>query len=199
MHQVDPAEPTDALDQELARWLAEARVDEAVISRLRERSLRQLAADEATMLGLCLDLAESARPVLARTTEGRVHRGVLVAVGADFVAMRSPTGDATFLPVGHLAWLRPAPGTWAGAPARGGEAAGSRNPPLAARLVDVLTGLAGDRPRVRLVVAGDPDTWSGRLRGCGADVLSVEQAGEPRLVGWIPLSQVSEVGLVDER
>ncbi len=199
MHRVNPDDSADALDQELARWLAEARVDEAVTSRLRERSLRQLAADEATLLGLCLDLAESGRPVLARTTEGRVHRGVLVAVGADFVAVRSPTGDATFLPVGHLAWLRPAPGTWAGAPARGGEAAGGRTPPLAARLVDVLTGLAGDRPRVRLVVAGDPDVWSGRLRGCGADVLSVEQAGEPRLVGWIPLGQVTEVGLVDER
>lgn len=189
----------DALDQELARWLAEARVDEAVTSRLAERTLRQLAADEATLLGLCLDLAEADRPVLARTSQGRVHRGVLVAVAADFLALRSPTGDATFLPLGHLAWLRPAPGSWTGAPARGAEAAGSRAPPLAARLVDVLTGLAGDRPRVRLVVAGDPDVWSGRLRGCGADVLSVEQAGEPRAVGWIPLGQVTEVGLVDER
>ncbi len=189
----------DSLDLELARWLAEARVDEAVTSRLRERALRQLAADEATLLGLCLDLAESDRPVLARTSEGRVHRGVLVAVGADFVAVRSVSGDATFLPVDHLAWLRPAPGAWTGAPARRGEAAGDRKPPLAARLVDVLTGLAGDRPRVRLVLVGDPDVWSGHLRGCGSDVLSVEQAGEPPIVGWIPLPQVTEVGLVDER
>ena len=189
----------DPLDLELARWLAEARVDQAVTARLAERALRQLAAEEATLLGLCLDLAESARPVLARTTQGRVHRGVLVAVGADFVALRNATGEATFLPVGHLAWLRPAPGAWAGAPARSGEAAGARTPPLAARLVDVLTGLAGDRHRVRLVVAGDPDVWSGRLRGCGADVLSVEQAGDPPVVGWIPIPQVAEVGLVDER
>ncbi|MEO5679036.1 MAG: hypothetical protein ABIS47_05130 [Acidimicrobiales bacterium] len=189
----------DPLEQELARWLAEARVDDAVTSRLRERALRQLAADEATLLGLCLDLAEARRPILARTTAGRVHRGVVVAVGADFVAVRSPTGEASFLPAGHLAWLRPAPGSWAGAPARGGEAAGSRPPPVAARLVDVLTGLAADRPRVRLILAGDPDVWAGRLRGCGADVLSVEQAGEPPMVGWIPLPQVTEVGLVDER
>ncbi len=189
----------DLLEQELARWLAEARVDEAVTSRLRERALRQLAADEATLLGLCLDLAEAGRPILARTTEGRVLRGALVAVGADFVALRSLSGEATFLPVGHLAWLRPAPGSWAGAPARGGEAAGGRTPPLAARLVDILTGLAGDRPRVRLVLAGDPDVWAGRLRACGADVLSVEQAVEPPVVGWIPLAQVTEITLVDER
>ncbi len=189
----------DPLELELARWLAEARVDEAVTSRLRERALRQLAADEATLLGLCLDLAEAGRTVLARTTQGRVHRGVLVAVGTDFVALRSPSGEATFLPVDHLAWLRPAPGTWVGAPARGGEAAGDRRPPLAARLVDIITGLAADRPRVRLVLAGDPDVWAGRLRACGADVLSVEQAIDPPVMGWVPLAQVTEVGLVDER
>ena len=187
------------MEQELARWLAEARMDEAATSRLRERALRQLAGDEATLLGLCLDLAEAGRPVLARTAGGRVHRGVLVAVGADFVVLRSPTGDATFLPVGHLASLRPAPGAWAGALARGGEAAGSRTPPLPARLVDILTGLAADRPRVRVVVAGDPDVWAGRLRACGADVLSVEHGSDTPVIGWIPLAQVTEVGLVDER
>lgn len=189
----------DPIELELARWLAEARVDEAVVSRLQERALRQLAAEEATLLGLCLDLAEARRPILARTTEGRVHRGVLVAVGADFVALRSSTGDATFLPVGHLSWLRPAPGAWAGAPARSGAAAGDRKPPLAARLVDVLTGLGADRPRVRVVLAGDPDVWAGRLRGCGTDVLSVELSGEPKVIGWAPLGQVTEIGLVDER
>jgi len=187
------------LDQELVRWLAEARVDEAVLSRLAERAMRQLAGDEATLLGLCLDLAEACRPVLARTTEARVHRGLLVAVGTDFVALRSAAGETIFLPLDHLAWLRPAPGSWDGAPVRGGEAAGTRTPPLAARLVDILTGLAADRPRVRLVVAGDPDAWSGRLRACGADILSLEQAGEPPVVGWVPLSQLTEVGLVDER
>ncbi len=196
----------DPLELELARWLAEARVDGAVTSRLRERALRQLAAEEATLLGLCLDLAEAARPVLARTTAGRTHRGVLVAVGADFVALRSATGEATFLPLSFLAWLRPAPGGRLGAAVPGAPghpapvrhaAAGHRRPPLAARLVDVLTGLAADRPRVRLVVAGDPDVWAGRLRACGADVLSVELAGE--VTGWAPLAQVTEVGLVDER
>lgn len=189
----------DPLELELARWLAEARVDDAVTARLRERSLRQLAVEDATLLGLCLDLAEAARPVLARTTAGRVHRGVLVAVGADFAALRSAAGEATFLPVASLAWLRPAPGGWTGAPARTGAAAGGRQPPLAARLVDVLTGLAADRPRVRLVVAGDPDVWAGRLRGCGADVLSVELAGEPAVTGWAPLASVVELHLVDER
>ncbi|MEJ7765142.1 MAG: hypothetical protein WKF86_06570 [Acidimicrobiales bacterium] len=189
----------DPLEEELVRWLAEARLDEAVSSRLRERALRQLAGDEATLLGLCLDLAEADRPVLARTSGGRVHRGLLVAVGADFVALRSQSGEATFLALDHLAWLRPAPGSWVGAQARGVQAAGARMPPLGARLVDILTGLAADRPRVRLFVAGDPDPWSGRLRACGADVLSVEQPGDPVVVGWVPLPQLSEVGLVDER
>ena len=189
----------DPLEQELARWLAEARVDDAVASRLRERALRQLAGDEATLLGLCLDLAEGGRPVLARTSAGRVHRGALVAVGADVVALRTAGGDAVFLALGHLAWLRPAPGSWAGASARGGEAAGSRSPSLAARMVDILTGLAADRPRVRVVVAGDAEVWTGRLRACGADVLSVEHGRDPAVIGWIPLSQVTEVGLVDER
>jgi len=189
----------DPLELELARWLAEARVDEAATSRLAERALRQLAVEEATLLGLCLDLAEANRSVLARTAGGRVHRGVLVAVGADFVALRSATGEATFLPVAQVAWLRPSPGAWSGAPARSGSAAGSRKPPLAARLGDVLSGLAADQPRIRMHVVGDPDVWAGKLRACGADVLSVELAGEPKLTGWVPLAQVSEVGLVDER
>lgn len=67
------------------------------------------------------------------------------------------------------------------------------------RLVDVLTGLAADRPRVRLVVTGDPDVWVGRLRACGADVLSVELAGELNLTAWVPMDHVSELSLVDER
>lgn len=41
--------------------------------------------------------------------------------------------------------------------------------------------------------------WAGRLWGCGADVLSMEQATELPVVGWIPLLQVTKVGLVDER
>lgn len=189
----------DPLEQELVQWLAEARVDGAATSRVWERALRQLAAEEATLLGLCLDLAEGSHPILIRTTEGRLHRGRLVAVGADFVALRGATGEAVFFPVTALAWLRPAPGASIGAPARGGNAAGKRTPPLQARLVDVLTGLAADRPRVRLVVTGDPDVWVGRLRACGADVLSVELAGELNLTAWVPMDHVSELSLVDER
>jgi len=186
----------DSLDQELARWLAQAAVEDAAADRLKERVLRQLALEEATLLGLCLDLAEARRPVLVRTTGGRLHRAVIVAVGADFVALRTSSREAILLPIGAVSTIRSAPG----APAALHRAAPSdRKPPLVARFVDILSGLATDRPRARLAVEGEPEMLFGRLRGCGADVLSVDLGDDVPVLTWIPVRSIVELDLIDER
>jgi hypothetical protein len=183
--------PSDPFEAELVRWLAQARADEAVVSRSRERALRQLAAEEATFATLAVDLGEAEVPVVARTTAGRSHLGAIVAVGVDFVVVRPGPGRAVFLPLAAVTSLRVAPGIRAPAPA------GHRPPPLDATLVDVLTGLAGDRPRVQVVMGGEPDAWVGELRQVGVDVVSVRLTGEPPVTAWGHLRAVTEVTLLD--
>ena len=186
----------DALDAKLATWLAEAAVDEAASERLRERVLRQLAVEEATFLGLCLDLAEARRPVIIRTAFGRMHRAVIVAVGADFVALRTQSRDAVLIPVSGLGAIRSEPGA-AGSLRR--AAPSDRRPPLVARFVDILTGLAGDRPRVRIAVDGEPEMLFGKIRGCGADVVSVDLGDDAPVLTWLPVRSIVELDLLDER
>lgn len=185
----------DALETELARWLAKAAVDDAAAERLRERVLRQLALEEATFLGLCLDLAEARRPVIIRTTSGRTHRATIVAVGADFVALRTPAREAVLVPLTGLGAVRSVPGS--GSLHR--VAPSDRRPPVVARFVDILTGLAADRPRVRVVVQGEQEILFGRLRGCGVDVLSIDLGDDEPLLSWLPLRAIVELELIDER
>jgi hypothetical protein len=185
-----------SIEAELARWLAKASVDQAAAERLRERVLRQLALEEATFLGLLLDLAEARRPVLIRTTFGRVHRATIVAVGADFIALHAPQRDTVLIPVGGLGAIRSVPET-PGALHR--AAPSDRKPPLLARFVDILTGLAAERPRVRLAVEGEQEILFGKIRGCGVDVLSVDLGDDVPVLTWIPLRSVVELELIDER
>ena len=94
--------------------------------------------------------------------------------------------------------VRPAPGSTEGS-RRDAAASGERHAPLDARFVDILTGLAPDRPQVRITVIGDPDPMHARLRACGIDVVSVELATVPPSMCWLPLRSILEVDLVDER
>lgn len=181
----------DPIEAELARWLADARAEEASLARSRERALRQLAAEEATFATLSLDLAETGVAVVARTVDGRAHRGTVVAVGADFLVVRPALDRAVFLPFDGLASLRLAPG------GRGPDAAGQRPPPFEATLGDVLTGLAGDRPRVLLGVRGDPELWLGELWQVGVDVVAVRLDGARVTSAWAQLGAVTEVTLLE--
>jgi len=83
----------DGLDD----WLADAQAREAADERIRERWLRQQAADEAAFAGLLADLAERGETCVLTTAGARLHRGRVVAVGADFVAVRADGewGEAT--------------------------------------------------------------------------------------------------------
>lgn len=180
----------DALLADLARWTGDARVDEAVASRTRERWLRHQAAEEARFAGVALDLAERRSGVAVRTGAGRTLHGRIVAVAHDFCVLRHAGGAATFLPFSAIATLRPEPGT----PAF--EAASERGAALDARLADALAGLAADRPRVRLVVEGGGEAVTGELRAVGADVASVRLDGEPPATVYVQVSALRELTVV---
>ena len=178
----------DALIADLARWTADERADEAARSRMRERWLRRQAEEDARFAGVLLDLSEAGAGVAVRTAAGRTLHGQVAAVARDFCVVRH-AGMATFLAFAAVATVRPEPGF------RAGDAASERAAPVGAALGEVLAGLAGDRPRVRIVVDGGGDAVAGELRSVGADVVTLRLDGEGGAV-YLPLGAVRELTLL---
>lgn len=173
---------TGDLVGDITRWLAEQRADAAAASRARERWLRQAAAEEMVVAGVLLDLAERAATVVLQGVAGRTHRGVVRAVGEDFVALRTGTGDV-LLPFDAITTIRAE-----GAPTGGGE----RAPALDVGFAEAVAAIGGDRPRV-LVVARDGSGLSGELRAVGRDVATVRVA---ETTCYVPLASVAELAIV---
>ena len=177
----------DDLLAELARWGADARAGDATVSRRRERWLRQQAAEDAQFAGLALDLAERGVAVAVGTTTGRTLHGRIVAVARDFCVLRHDGDTATFLALPAVATLRPEAGH------DGKDAASDRSAALDTALADVLAGLAGERPRIRLVVEGSGEVLAGELRSAGADVATLRLDGEPPTTTYVQLGAVREL------
>jgi hypothetical protein len=174
---------------ELARWAGEARAAETARGRSRERWLRHQAAEEATFTGLALDLAERRCGIDVRTVNGRTVRGALVAVARDFWVLDSD-GVPRFVAAPFVVSVRPLPGS------DGGEATSDRADVLDMRLLDALTAIAGDRPRVQLAVVGDTELVTGELRAVGADVLTIRPDGGSRQPVYVALSGVIECSIL---
>lgn len=183
---MDDVDHVDRLLADLARWAGDRRADEAARSRADEAWLRRQAEEEALFTGLAVDLAEQATPVTVRTTAGRRHHGVVVAVAHDFLVLKAAAGQAVFLPYRAVAMVRPSVTTGVGSP---------RRPPLGTRLVHALAGMAADRPRVVVVVDGD-ETVSGELHSVGVDVCSLRLDGTPPATVHVRVDAVNEVTLL---
>ena len=176
------------LADDLARWAADARADEAGRARARARWLRRQAEDEATFAGLLVDLAERGTPVVARTTVGRRHRGTVAGVAADFVLLRPDSGWWLLLPFDAVATVRPVE--------RAGEAAtGRRLPGLDLLLGEALEAMAGDRARVAIVTVGTGEPVSGELEAVGDDVITVRLDGPGRERVFVRLAAVAEIAV----
>lgn len=175
-------EPEDLIG-ELTRWLAEARVDAAAASRARHHWLRQQLAEEATTAGVLLDAAEAGRTLLVRTAAGRRHRGRVRAVADDFCALR--TDDDTDLLLSYDAIVA------FQALDSGAVMAGARAAALAMSMIDALSALVVDRPRV-LVVPRSGEPIAGELRSVGQDVLVLRLDGEAA-AAYVPANSLAEV------
>lgn len=182
-------------DDEFLRALdalvSDAMAESAARERSQERVLRDVAAAEATFLGIALDLAEQGTSVIARAASGRTHRGRVLAVGRDFLVLRDGVKPPVFLAVAAVSSLRPQPG-WS----EGVEAAGARTAPLEVSFAALLAGLAGERPRVQVVAAGE-EPVAGELRSAGLDVLTIRLDGDRRLVTHVRVGAVGELVLLD--
>jgi hypothetical protein len=179
-------EGIDRLLADLTAWSAEQRGDDAARSRSRERSLRRQAAESATWAGTLVDLAESGAPVVVQVAGGRSHRGVIVGVGPDYVAVQAEGVTLTLIDLAGVASVRSL---------RSGStsAAGGSRPPHPRTMMQALAVCAEERPRVRVVAAGE--TVTGELIGVGGDVLSVRLDADPPTVAYVPAASVSEVSL----
>jgi hypothetical protein len=168
----------------LTAWVANARTDGAAAARAREGFLRRTGPEDATFAAVLLDLAEHGSPVLATTTTGRRHRGVVAGVGHDFAALRTPDGRDVVLAHRGIAAVGPE-GSHAVAP-------GDRTAVLPLGIAEALAVLAEDRPRV-LVVATGGEAVAGDLTAVGRDVLTVRLDGADRRVAYVATANVVEV------
>jgi hypothetical protein len=175
----------DDLVAELARYLAEQRVDAAAAARARERWLRQAAEEEGRVAGVLLDLAERAEVVVVQGVAGRTHRGRVRGVGEDFAALRTGAGDV-LVPYASMAAIRPE-----GQPVAGSDRAQA----LDLTLAEALAAIAGDRPRV-LVVSRDGTGLAGEVRAVGVDVVTLRLA-ETGTTVYVPLASVGEITVTD--
>ena len=175
------------LAERLAAFVAHARADSAAAARSREGFLRRTAPEDATFTGVLLDLAERGEPVLVAGAGGRRHRGVVRAVGADFVALRTPEGRHILLAHRGIASLRPE--------GRATEATGDRPLELPLGLAEALAVVAEDRPRVLVVTVAGDEGLAGELGAVGRDVLTVRLDGTDRPAVYVPTANLAEVSL----
>jgi hypothetical protein len=171
----------------LGNWAAEVRADEVVASRAREGFLRRTSAEEATFAGVLLDLAEQRGPVLLTLAGGRRHRGVVKAVGQDFVGVVTAQGVQVLAALRGVVSVRPE--------ARHQRVTGDRPAELAVGLAEALAVAAEERPRVLVVAAGDPDGLAGELRSVGRDVVVLRLDGADRPTAYVPVANLVEVSL----
>ncbi len=171
-------------DDPLVRLLDEARASDVGATRDRERWLQRQAEEGATLAGSLLDLAERRSAVAVRTSSGRVSRGEVMAVGSDFVALGGPSGPMTCVRLAAIASVRPSRAE------RHVAATGRRPPPLDLLLVEVLAGLAPERPRAALMAGGE--LVAGELRSVGADVVTLRLDGDPASVCYVAAAAISE-------
>lgn len=180
-------DPARSFTSRLDRWVADARVDEAARARARERWLRSVAEQEATIAGVLVDLTERAAGVALSTTAGRRHRGWIRALGADFVALCPASGTEVLVALQAISVVRTLPTE--------DPAAGDRVVSTELTLAEVLTELAAERERVLLVTCAGSDSVSGELRSVGHDVVVVRADTDLPATAYVPLTAIAEVTL----
>lgn len=176
----------DGLTRRLEQWAAEARVEDSARRRTRERWLRQQAEEEGKLVGVLVDLGERAVPVAVHTEWGRMHHGMVRAVGADFLLLSRGHANGVFVALHAVASVRTGPGE---PPTIGDRVVRTR-----LSIAEVVVRFAAHRERVSLVTGGDGQVISGTVRSVGQDVVTVGLDGSDRApVAYVPLTAIREI------
>ena len=83
---MDDGNRADELVAAFVRWAADQRVSAAAADRARERMLREQAGAAATLVGVLVDLAERAVPVVV-SAAGERRSGRIAATAGDFFVL----------------------------------------------------------------------------------------------------------------
>lgn len=177
--QIGTGDPMTALPT----WIADGRVDEAVNARGRQRWLERQAAEEATLAGVLLDLAERHRPVTITTTGGHRLSGAVTAVGADFGALRDHRLGDALVPSSRIAIVRPAPGD--------GLPTGDRRVSITRTFRDAMMELAPERPDC--IVAVGAEQLHGELRAASPELVALALDGDRRELVHVSVAAIDHV------
>lgn len=179
-------------DQDPFVELADDAAHEAALrSWTQEREHTSRASRTATWIGTLRDLAERALEVSVTTASGRRHRGALVGLATDHLALRCEGPRRVLVALAAVRVVRPEPGR------RLGATTGHRSPPVDRTLADALDRCVEEGVQVTLVLDGVTEPLHGGPVSIGEDVLDLRlSAGEPARV-LLPLAAVVEVILDD--
>jgi hypothetical protein len=174
-------------DGALERWLAELRAHDAAVGRGRVGSLERQAAEAATLLGVVIDLAERARPVMIDLVTGRRHRGEITLVGRDICAIRGAEGVNTLVATWAITAVRPLPGE---TPITGDRDVSSR-----ATFATAVASSCEPGTRVALWCLGG-EALTGEVESVGHDVIALRlDAG--RTWAYVALASVAELSVAE--
>lgn len=189
----DPRPPEHPVDltvgdplSALHHWIAEGQIDEAARARARQHWLERVAAEDATLLGVLVDLGERSGPVTVTTAASRRITGPVVAVGADFVVLRDQRVGDVFVPVDRLSVVRSGPG--------GGLPVGDRSVALTLTIGTAMLELAAERPDV--IIATNGEDVRGELLTVGADVVTLALDGARRDRVHVRLAAIDHVAVL---
>lgn len=163
--------------------LDDARAQEAGAARGRERWLRQAAAEDATLAGVLLDLAEARAEATVQSSSGRAHRGRVVLVGSDVVAVETSPGPLALVALRSVVSV---------CPEAGPGPVGSRPAPEGPGLLDLLATAAAD-DEIVLLTGPSGATVRGVLAGVGADVVALRPEDGRGLTTYVSADSICEV------
>lgn len=183
---------TDALVEldgdELERWVAELRSQDAARSRSRTAWLRRQAAEDGSFVGTLLEAHEARRTLVIDTMAGNHHRGRIRLVGRDVCVVRADRGGDVVVVLDAIRSLR--------VPETREPVVGERRPVGRVTLHEVLAALVEQRPRVAVTSRGSTEPLRGELVVVGTDVVGLRLEGRGGLA-YLPLTSLAELSVAE--
>lgn len=185
--------PSDGLD-ELARWAASERVNDAARSRAEQHRHNAAEASEATVASLLARLSESARPALVDTVAGNRMRGRITATATDFCVITAASSPV-MVPTAAIAAVSEAPGTLGNRPTP--DSLPFEIKTSGAAFSEALAALAAERPLVQIAAGGR--NWRGQLTSAGTDIVSVsaEPGSADTTTSHIAIAAIDHLAILD--
>ena len=159
--------------------------------RAAGRRIRSMAAkideEEATLLGLLIDIAETDEQASVSVVDGSDHLARIDSVGVDVVILITSLGRRLLVPLRQIVGVE--------TPSKRTRPLSGQREPAEIGLASLLFAYAPLRPEVSLRRTGRTDQVRGRLWSCGRNVCTI-RTDDARLV-HIPIDAIAEVRVHD--